>query len=342
MKGEAMKKKSFIAIIASILILLGTGSFGSPQPVSAAKHQIFVSSKTYVYDHKGKKTKKVYKKSKSLYYTSIKKIKGYKYYRIGKNKYIHYYDGLPINIVKTPKNRPAKNGASLMDFMANDSSLTTAQRQEAQKAATLLRTGKIDNQAQKGAPSWFNTYVKLGGKDDATSNVNIKASLQSLANANKERKRAGVGELKISPTSTAISMIDADYQKQGSLNHPGFYGYHFNLENLSAGAEPISNWMTEKVAWEWNVKKSPSLAPYEFTPNWEDPVYNQAVLGTNGYRMAGHYTNLLNKGHRVMGMAHMTQTPYGAADAFNATSEGEDGAITLAQYKAIVKEWLKK
>ncbi|WP_255534810.1 hypothetical protein [Lactobacillus sp. M0396] len=43
-----------------------------------------------------------------------------------------------------------------------------------------------------------------------------------------------------------------------------------------------------------------------------------------------------------MGMAHMTQTPYGAADAFNATSEGEDGAITLAQYKAIVKEWLKK
>ena len=34
-----------------------------------------------------------------------------------------------------------------MDFMANDSSLTTAQRQEAQKAATLLRTGKIDSQA---------------------------------------------------------------------------------------------------------------------------------------------------------------------------------------------------
>lgn len=60
-----------------------------------------------------------------------------------------------------------------MDFIANNPSLTSAQRQEAQKAANLLRTGIIDDQVQKVAPSWFNTYVNLGGKNDATSSANI-------------------------------------------------------------------------------------------------------------------------------------------------------------------------
>lgn len=151
-----------------------------------------------------------------------------------------------------------------MDFIANNPSLTSAQRQEAQKAANLLRTGIIDDQVQKVAPSWFNTYVNLGDKNDATSSANIQASLQSLERVNKERTTAGVRSLKISPISTAISMIDADYQKQGFLNHPKFYGYRQNLENLSAGSEAISNWMTEQEDWQWNVKKNPSLAPMNF------------------------------------------------------------------------------
>lgn len=228
-------------------------------------------------------------------YTSIKKINGQKYYRVGKNKYIHLYDAFPIqpnNYQKSNKNDPSKNAASLMDFIANNPSLTSAQRQEAQKAANLLRTGIIDDQVQKVAPSWFNTYINLGGKNDATSSANIQASLQSLERVNKERTTAGVRSLKISPISTAISMIDADYQKQGFLNHPKFYGYRQNLENLSAGSEAISNWMTEQEDWQWNVKKNPSLAPYEFSPNWQDLPYTQAVLDSNGYRTAGHhYTN---------------------------------------------------
>lgn len=340
-----MKRKVLISLIATALIAVGAESITGTQIVSAAKHKIIVPNYTYVYNHKGRRTKKVYKKRKRLFYTSIKKIKGQRYYRIGKNKYIHLYDAFPIKsnyYQKSNKNDPSKNAASLMDFIANDSSLTSIQKQEAQKAAKLLRTGIIDGQPQKAAPSWFNTYVSLGSKNDATSSANIVASLQSLANVNKERTAIGVGELKISPTSTAISMIDADYQKQGSLNHPGFYGYRHNLENLSAGSEPVSNWMTEQEDWQWNVKKNPSLAPYEFSPNWWDSVYTQAVLGTNGYRTAGHYTNLVNKEHRVMGMAHMTQTPYGGVDAFNATSQGEDGAITLTQYKNLIKQWLSK
>ena len=70
-----MKKKSLIAMVASILVLLGTGSFSSPQLVSAAKHQIFVSSKTYVYDHKGKKPKKYIKRAKVFIILLLKRLK---------------------------------------------------------------------------------------------------------------------------------------------------------------------------------------------------------------------------------------------------------------------------
>lgn len=351
---KKMKWKALISISINTLSLLGMGLFTNTQTVSAVKNNIFLPGNIHIYDHKGRVTKKVFRKKQELTYTSIKSIKKQKYYRIGKNKYIKSNSVFRINRAEHKKpNQNAnkydttKNAASLMDFISSDTSLTSAQREEAQKAANLLRTGEIVDHTPTGdkswgKPSWFDECVSLGDKSDSTNALNIKATLISLERVNKERAAVGINELKVSPTSTAISMIDADYQKKFEFDHPLHYGYRFNRENLSLGSgEPVGMWMTEKNDWLWNVNKNPSLAPFEFSPNWRDKDYDDAILGLNGYKTAGHYTNLVDKTYRVMGLARIIDIEFNYG-SYNATSQGEDGAISVAQYKNLVNEWLEK
>ncbi|MCT6888160.1 MAG: SLAP domain-containing protein [Lactobacillus sp.] len=77
-----MRLKKVIAAGLASVALLGTAATS----VSAAKLQLV--RKSYVYNAKGKKTKTVYRKDRKIKVLGTKKIKGKKYYRIGKNKYI--------------------------------------------------------------------------------------------------------------------------------------------------------------------------------------------------------------------------------------------------------------
>lgn len=77
-----MRFKKVIAAGLASVALLGT----AVTTVSAAKLQIV--KKSYVYNAKGKKTKKFYRKGRKIKILGTKKIKGKKYYRIGKNKYV--------------------------------------------------------------------------------------------------------------------------------------------------------------------------------------------------------------------------------------------------------------
>ncbi|WP_233553586.1 CAP domain-containing protein [Lactobacillus sp. ESL0228] len=242
----------------------------------------------------------------------------------------------------TPNKQPSiatKNAISLMIFIANDNSLTVKQRQAAKNAANLLKTGKSNNQP---APSWFKKYVDLTSPQDATNSSNIRVSLKNLAKVNQARTAIGEKALKVSLPLIAISMIDADYQKRGGLTQPHYYEYTNNLENIAGGTEPVAKWLSEEINWKWDVKKTPSLAPNEFSPNWSNIKYDNAVFGTNGYRTAGHYLNLVNKQHRVMGMAHMTKSNYGFVDILNANYKDSSSAISFNQYKKLVTKWLKK
>lgn len=74
-------KKVIAAGLASVALLGGTVT-----TVSASKLQLI--RKSYVYSAKGKKTKTVYRKGRKIKVLGTKKIKGKKYYRIGKNKYV--------------------------------------------------------------------------------------------------------------------------------------------------------------------------------------------------------------------------------------------------------------
>lgn len=79
-----MKLNKIIITSIASLTLLST----SVTTVSATKLQLI--RKSYVYNAKGKKTKKLYRKGKKIKVLSAKKIKGKKFYKIGKNKYVLY------------------------------------------------------------------------------------------------------------------------------------------------------------------------------------------------------------------------------------------------------------
>lgn len=88
-----MKLSKIIITSIASLTLLST----SVTSVSAAKLQLI--RKSYVYNVKGKKTKTLYRKGRKIKVLGTKKIKGKKYYRIGKNKYI---------LIKDFKKKPHK------------------------------------------------------------------------------------------------------------------------------------------------------------------------------------------------------------------------------------------
>ncbi|GHV98520.1 hypothetical protein lacNasYZ03_00340 [Lactobacillus nasalidis] len=81
--------KIFIGVSASVaLITAGMQIAGTAQVQAAAKYQVRVSKKAYIFTSKGKKTKKFYKKNASLQVYGTKWIKGKLYYKISGDKYV--------------------------------------------------------------------------------------------------------------------------------------------------------------------------------------------------------------------------------------------------------------
>lgn len=161
-------KKVIAAGLASVALLGGTVT-----TVSASKLQLI--RKSYVYSAKGKKTKTVYRKGRKIKVLGTKKIKGKKYYRIGKNKYV-----LVKNFKKkkvTPKpvatntadpkqpQAPAWESKHLVDTLP---SLTD----QIKKALTLSGDDRLEADRE--------VAVKLGKSPDSVNSSNQKSFEQSL------------------------------------------------------------------------------------------------------------------------------------------------------------------
>lgn len=246
----------------------------------------------------------------------------------------------PVPVQAAPvsqKSTEGKTAVSLMNYLAASGSLTKAQRKSAKDAAALLKNGKFGHYRR---PSWFKSAVSLGSPKDATSSANIKAALPFLRAVNRTRSKVGARSLKVSPLLMATAMLNADYQKNDNRQHSHFFK-KFGLENLAFGEGPIQLWMAERKAWQYDVRKSPSLKKAQYHPSWS-ATYDKAVIGTNGFKMTGHYLNLVNKRHRVMGWAHMTDYDprFGSVDSFMAADKG--AGMSVAKYASLVNAWLNK
>lgn len=243
-----------------------------------------------------------------------------------------------VQAASSQTNSQQKNALSLMDYLAKSKSLTKAQKESAKKAALLLKSGRVDHLRR---PSWFRKDVSLTSAKDATSKANIKAALPFLQQVNSTRSKVGARSLKVSPLLMATAMLNADYQKSAKGKHSGHFK-KLGLENLAFGEGPIDLWMSEKKAWRADVKKDSALKKDQFRPDWSSKAYDHAAIGSNGFKMAGHYLNLVNRKHRIMGWAHMTDydPAYGSADSFMAADKG--AGLSVAKYTSLVNAWLNK
>lgn len=165
-----MRFKKVIAAGLASVALLGT----AVTSVSAAKLQLI--RKTYVYNAKGKKTKTVYRKGRKIKVLGTKKIKGKKYYRIGKNKYIlvknfkkkktNYKTVVIPNTENSKKPQaPVWESKHLVDTLP---SLTD----QIKKALTLSGDDRLEADREVAA--------KLGKSPDSVNSSNQKSFEQSL------------------------------------------------------------------------------------------------------------------------------------------------------------------
>lgn len=101
-----MKSKKIIALTASAFLSIGIiGSISESQNVDAATMR--TKRMSYVYNSKGHRTKKKIRKGKHINAISTKKIKGKRYWRIGRNKYVRFNNVGKLakakkHVVKTP------------------------------------------------------------------------------------------------------------------------------------------------------------------------------------------------------------------------------------------------
>lgn len=165
-----MKLNKIIATGLASLALLST----SVTTVSAAKLQLI--RKSYVYNVKGKKTKTLYRKGRKIKVLGTKKIKGKKYYRIGKNKYVlvknfkkkktNYKTVVIPNAENSKKPQaPVWESKHLVDTLP---SLTD----QIKKALTLSGDDRLEADKE--------VAVKLGMSADSVTSSNQKSFEQSL------------------------------------------------------------------------------------------------------------------------------------------------------------------
>ena len=164
-----MRLKKVIATGLASVALLGT----AVTTVSAAKLQLI--RKSYVYNAKGKKTKKFYRKGKKIKVLSTKKIKGKKFYKIGKNKYVLYKNlkkkkAIP-KPVTTNTNEPKQPQAPVWESKHLVDTLPSLQEQ-IEKAFTLQGDDRLE--ADKEIAN------KLGMSPDSVTSSSQKSFEQSL------------------------------------------------------------------------------------------------------------------------------------------------------------------
>ena len=164
-----MRFKKVIATGLASVALLGT----AVTTVSAAKLQIV--RKSYVYNAKGKKTKKFYRKGKKIKVLGTKKIKGKKYYRIGKKKYILVKNfkkkkaaPKPVATNTTEPKQPQAPVWESKHLVDTLPSLTD----QIKKALTLSGDDRLEADRE--------VAVKLGKSPDSVNSSNQKSFEQSL------------------------------------------------------------------------------------------------------------------------------------------------------------------
>lgn len=326
-----MRSPIVVSFAVASLLAVGTMGIGNSQ-VDASSYTL--KNNTYIYNSKLKRTvhvlsnkngKKVfvpkYFKGNTINVLGSRRLKGKLYYRIGNNEYVK-----ATSVNKTAKQKSVnkntqtnygENAAGFMHWLSTNKDLNSAQKNGARTAAqTLMGHGNV--------PSWFNKYVKLGQSGDATSKESLAQTLPLYNRLNKIRRGYNVKSAKVSLPMIAYAMINADYQKQGGLQHAHYYKV---TENLAAGTDPLKVWMNEKPLWVKYAKKHPG-----------EKATNTSMTAWNNSQ-AGHYLNLIDHNSTGVGFGYLKGGNMGNVTAFDA-QKANASAISASKFIKLANKWI--
>ena len=272
----------------------------------------------------------------------------------------------------------AQSAAGFFKSLAEDSSLTAEQRQDAQQAYDIvMNNGRYhdftddDGEYQNIKLTWYDPSKQLGKDGDATSLTNMKAALDDLDELAKVRHEYGLELPKISLTATAIAMMSSDFQLISSegghpINMTQKYGPFFDdEEDIAEGTddpyfgpdgEQVRQYMAEKQYIDDAIAKNPALQKYAYDngpltmSKWKtntDFWNTQDNIGE-----IGHYTSMINPAQNSLGAARVSGLMQGIYDGaasidilqsqIDDTDSYEHGpmSFTIDQYKNLVNNYV--
>lgn len=217
----------------------------------------------------------------------------------------------------------AQSAAGFFKSLAEDSSLTAEQRQDAQQAYGIVMN---DGKFQGVKLTWYDPNKQLGKDGDATSLANMKSALSDLDDLVNVRKQYNLRQPKVSLTAMAVAMMSSDYLLTHDFDHPGNHeenGPFFNDEEDTAfGAPQVGLYMNEKQVINDLIAQHPEYAKYSYdTGNltyeqwdannkfWEKQGLAEEGGGDNEI---GHYISMVNPYQDGVGMANAAE--FGSTD----------------------------
>lgn len=231
-----MKLVKIASGVSASVALLGAGGAASmrqAQVQATVKYQIRMSKKAYVYTTKGKKTKKSYKKNAKVTAYGTKWIKGKKYYRLDKGRYIRISN--------------AKKVVPRYSYSTQSKKITRTIKMYQPKGvkkviqnAYIKRSVRIDNKTKKktygawSTSSWKKYKVtKVSGYTASRSSVGaakvtykrknqtIKITYKAFKKTNKKKQMSKKTDAKPATKPSITPSKPANSGSSGSTGNPG-------------------------------------------------------------------------------------------------------------------------
>ena len=244
--------KKLKAISKVSVALLGTTGFVAAAPQvsvqAAAKYQVYVTKKAYVYTSKGKKTKKLYKKKAKLTVYGTKAIKGKKYYSLGKGRYIRTSDAKKAFVRYSYSTQTKKITRTIKLYQPK------GEKKVIQKAY-IKRSVKTDNKTKKktygkwSTSSWKKyTVAKVEGYTASRSSIGAVKVTYKLKNQTVK--------VTYKKNATAANNNPASDSKTTDVNDKG----NFLAGNTNSASNSKNTGVSDKGNSSTTKNNSPSVS----------------------------------------------------------------------------------
>ena len=244
------------------------------------------------------------------------------------------------------------NAADFFKALSEDTSLTKEQREDAQKAYSIV----MNESTFKGFYNqdvklpWYHPAEQLGREGDATSLANMQKALSDLDDLVKIRIEYDLKLPNVSLTATAIAMMSSDYLLTHDFGHPSQHpqnGLFWSTEeNIAYNTKQMPKYMEEKNIIDKAIAENPELKKYDFLDGklTQEKWYEASEYFAN--KGVEHYLSLTNPAQDSIGVANAGV--YSSMDILQARYNNSIDyahlypSFSIEQYKNLVNSYAQK